>query len=183
MERILTNILLLFFAISFNAMALNIPASTNTANSGYGKDTATAANTVSAGNRNSRITLFATSTNTTVNNYYRLVKMGAQTTSQENYQVTGGKTLVCDGFYMRTATTNVSVGFLYGTAAVTNDNAAAPAGEKLFYGGTTGFEIPQDSLHTWITVPMSFPASSFPAIKVTNGAAGIFHITLLCAEE
>jgi hypothetical protein len=103
----------------------------------------------------------------TVNNYYRLRRMGTQTTDGENYQVGASVALYISGFWYISSNASDTVTFGYGTAAVTDDNSSAPTGVKKFGGFRMGA-----TTNEWKYYPISmmFPASSFPFALLSTGS-------------
>jgi hypothetical protein len=187
--RSITKFSLLLLLVGANALAANSPQNLNAAQTGSGVDSAVPSNSVPSGSRGDRFLLISSMTTATSGNYYRFVKAGAQATSQENYQVTTtvngnpAKGVFCDGFYF-SADANSRIGFGYGTAAVTNDNSAAPAGERLYYAGTVGsFYTPAiSSGYKYIAMPISFTVSSYPFVKNLAANSSI-AINMICTEE
>lgn len=116
--------------------------------------------------------------------YYKFVKMGAQTTSAEQYQVTTGKTAYCQPTISSPSAINFMFG--YGTAAlVAEATITAPTGEKKFAGSTAVGQI-YGAITANTPFPMgiviSFPAQSYPFLFGTAISASNFAVWLNCEE-
>lgn len=179
-------LILLSILITVPAHAIVVPSGVPQINRGYGVNAAIASKTIdkNATNMGATIALTASVAGSTSGNYLKFVKMGTLTTSAEQYQVTSGKTLQCDGYFLALSTAAYHA-FGYGTAALAGENgSSAPTGEKVMSGATnvgiymttTAANVPQ-----WMPVPVSFPASSYPFLKTNTSSANI-SVILLCEE-
>lgn len=171
------------FAAAECAQAISPAPSGSYANSGYDTASPVPGASYLSTDKAKRVTLTCGSGNTTAANYYRLGRLGTQTTSQENYQVPASKALYCDGFYYQTSAT-MNMNFGYGTAAVTNNNNTAPAGEKEFNGGSgLTVVLPSSSgALKWLSLPMMFPASTYPFCQFQSATVDLTVIPL-CEER
>jgi hypothetical protein len=174
---------LLTLALSFPAFAATLPQSSNVFQLGQGGNTGVPSITLPFSERTKLITLVASENMSTSGNYHRLVKAGAQTTSQENYTV-GASDLYCFGFYFSSDTSGL-YGFGYGTAAVTEDNSSSPAGEKRFWSndnqGTIKMAATTGTKPEFYAIPMVFPATTMPFVKAL-AASMAFTINMLCYQ-
>lgn len=177
---------LLTLLLAFTAQAAVAPSGVPQINRGYGVNAAIASKTIdkNATSMGATIALTASVAGSTSGNYLKFVKLGTLTTSAEQYQVTAGKTLQCDGYFLSMSTAAYHA-FGYGTAALGSENgSSAPTGEKVMSGAanagiymtTTAANVPQ-----WMPIPVSFPASSYPFLKMNTSSANI-NVILLCEE-
>lgn len=182
MGRLLTFILLM--GVSLNSFSAYAPPGIPAVQLGSGLDVGPS-KVIAGGALSSVIPLNFSSVGPTAGDYYRLIKMGQQSVSSENYRVTLGKTLYCSGVYFAVGSTSLGILFGYGTTPVTNDNNTSPSGEILYGTATSPTMVvgnAVDSKYSFISIPMSFPSQSYPFVKVIAGTTG-FYGQLLCEEQ
>src|SRR3990167_6663413 len=177
MVRILIAII---FLLSTSAHAI-VPSGVPSGSFGYNPSGSVASKIIKNNNQSLIISLLAGDVVSTTGNYLRFVRLGTSTTNGENYQVTVGKTLYCTGFYIF-ASAAFTATFGYGTTAVTDDNSTPPTAPKAFTGGAGVTFSTAAVAFTWIPLPMSFPAESFPYLVAQNTSVN-FQIALICEEQ
>lgn len=118
------------------------------------------------------VTLTAEVSSSTANNYLMLMKMNSPG-SVGQYQVPSGKKFYALGFYGQAGSANNCVLFGYGTAALVADNTAtAPTGNVPYSPAATmcGVRIDVANTTKFVSIPLSFPALSFPYVNTPNSA-------------
>lgn len=126
---------------------------------------------VPRGSQTGLVTLHGRITGSTGGNYLPLSKLGGAT---GQYQVTAGKTLYCSGFWYKNGgapADPIGVQFGYGTAALAAYNTAtAPTGNNPYGFSVTmaqsQIDLESKNAITWVPIPMTFPASSYPYYRV-----------------
>jgi hypothetical protein len=182
MKKIISLLIGLFLITNSALAATSSSAQGSTFNSGGGGNSsgtgvAGGAFNYPVGSVSEVITLIAGSSGAAANNFVAFYLAGSNGGTQ--YQVTSGKTfyVLSETCYNQLAVAANQLG--YGTAALAADpTATAPTG-AVYFGNpaqafATPFYSPTASTFSYYQIPLKFPASSYPFIKVStiNNAMG-----------